>query len=179
MRQSEEHMELETLKSNTSDKLCRFINFPLLYLSLNPKHMRGKAQHTLTQSQIISKYHSQKFKLFLSESNWKKKFFKTTSTELIWMKERTFHSVYWMAHKITDLHKECGLLLPSKESLWIGFWSLFPFSYHPGLNWPYPALQHTETIQQLPAFVSKHREVLQGEDGQSLIQPNTTVSMNQ
>lgn len=55
------------------------------------------------------------------------------------MKERTFHSAYWMACKITDLHKECGPLLPSKESLLIGFWSLFPFSYHPGL-WTGPIL---------------------------------------
>lgn len=47
------------------------------------------------------------------------------------------------------------------------------------MNWPYPAHQHTDTIQQLPTFVSYHREVLQGEDGQSLIHQSAAVSVNQ
>lgn len=47
------------------------------------------------------------------------------------------------------------------------------------MNWSYPALKHTETTQQLPTAASKHREVLQGEYGQPLVQKSTTVSMNQ
>lgn len=39
-------MELERLKDNAPDKLCRFINPPVLHLSLSPKHARGKAEHT-------------------------------------------------------------------------------------------------------------------------------------
>lgn len=69
MRQSEEHVELKILKGNTSDKLCRFINLPLLDLYQTDE----RENWTHRQSQIISKCPSHKFKLFLCESNWKKK----------------------------------------------------------------------------------------------------------